>query len=79
METDSPPLAGEGLLVEDGPVGAEEGDGEEVLLVVLDTHVVHLAGGLRVGVEPSKHFPLGSGTFRKANMFTYCTKVRKNN
>ena len=45
-----PPVADEVLLVEDGPVGAEEGLGAEAAEAVGDAHVEGLALGRGVGV-----------------------------
>ena len=56
----SPPLAGEDLLLEDRPVGAEETHGEENVgvLGLLETDMIGLAVSLGVSIEPAKYFPL---------------------
>ena len=49
-----PPVADEVVLVEDGAIGAEEGDGGEFALVIGCTDVEDLTLGLRVSVVPYK-------------------------
>ena len=60
----SPPLAGELLLLEEGPVGTDEGDLPGTVAHV-EAHVVALASHLRVGIVTWQKTEklLGTGLF----------------